>query len=96
MPYSEQWQIHQVSAEQMLLLQEVWLRRYHPLTVAAYADVYSNGAEYIQEKREEGCFPTTPVVDLVWRDECRDSRKTHDYVRLVALWHVLQGNTDLE
>ena len=89
LPYSEQWQIHQVSAEQMLLLQEVWLRRYHSLTVAAYADVYNNGAEYIQEKKEEGCFPTTPVVDLVARDECRDSRKTHDYVRLVALWYVL-------
>ena len=96
LPYSEQWQIHEVSAEQMLLLQEVWLRRYHPLTVAAYADVYSNGAEYIQEKKDEGCFPTTPVVDLTARDGCRDSRKTHDYVRLVAVWYVLHGYTDIE
>ena len=96
LPYSEQWQVHQVSAEQMLLLQEVWLRRYHPLIVAAYADVYGNGEEYIQEKKEEGCFPTTPVVDLVARDECKDSRKTHDYVRLVAMWYVLHDYTDSE
>lgn len=94
LPYSEQWQVHQVSAEQMLLLQEVWLRRYHPLTVAAYADVYSNGAEYIQEKKDEGCYPTTPLVDLVEREECRDRRKIHDYVRLVAMAHVLQIYTD--
>ena len=96
LPYSEQWQIHQVSADQMLLLQEVWLRRYHPIIVKTYADVYDNGAEYIQEKKEEGCFPTTLVVDLVARDECRDSRKTHDYVRLVALWNVLHGYIDFE
>lgn len=96
LPYSEQWQIHQVLAEQMLLLQEVWLRRYHPLIVAAYADVYSNGAEYIQEKKEEGCFPTTPVIDLPAREGCRDSRKHHDYVRLVAMWYVLHDYTDLE
>ena len=96
LPYSEQWQIHQVSAEQMLLLQEVWLRRYHPLIVAAYADVYGDGAEYIQEKKDEGCFPTTPVIDLTAREGCRDSRKSHDYVRLVALWYVLHGYIDFE
>ena len=105
LPYSEQWQIHQVSAEQMLLLQEVWFRRYHPLTMAAYSETFSSGADSIQDLMDKGCLPTTPVVSLKQSDECWYSdvkylldsdRKTHDYVRLVAMWWVLHGYTGTE
>ncbi len=105
LPYSEQWQIHQVSAEQMLLLQEVWFRRYHSLTMAAYSETFSGGADWIRDLTDKGCLPTTPVVSLTQSNECwyddvkyllYSDRKTHDYVRLVAMWWVIHGYTGTE